>query len=227
MKPTPAGKSSRNPWPPSVPEFTLGVTGNIASGKSTVSGMLQELGATVIDSDLVYRELVGPGKPLLATLAARFGPDIIAADGTLDRPTLGAIVFSDAAALAALDRLTHPAVIAEVDRRLAAIPAGVVVLDAVKLIESGHADRCDAVWVVTTSPDEQVTRLMKRNTLSAVEARRRVAAQPPLTEKLARADLVIDNSGTIEQTREQVERAWQNLPPQATSVTAKGHHQHE
>lgn len=188
--------------------------------------MLRELGATVIDSDLVYRELVGPGQPLLATLVERFGPDIIAADGTLNRPALGAIVFSDPLALADLDRLTHPAVIAEVDRRVAAISSGVVVLDAVKLIESGHADRCDAVWVVTTSPDEQVTRLMKRNTLSAVEARRRVAAQPPLEEKLARADVVIDNSGTIEQTREQVERAWQNLPLSATNATPEGHHHH-
>jgi dephospho-CoA kinase len=209
-----------------VPDFTLGLTGNIASGKSTVSGMLQELGATVIDSDLVYRELVGAGQPLLAILAERFGPEIIAADGSLNRPALGAIVFSDPEALADLDRLTHPAVIDEVDRRVAAIDSGVVVLDAVKLIESGHADRCDAVWVVTTSPDEQVTRLMKRNTLSAVEARRRVAAQPPMAEKLARADVVIDNSDTIEQTREQVERAWQNLPLNVTSVTPEGHHQH-
>jgi dephospho-CoA kinase len=209
-----------------VPDFTLGLTGNIASGKSTVSGMLRELGATVIDSDLVYRELVGPGQPLLASLAKRFGPDVIAPDGSLDRPALGAIVFSDPAALADLDRLTHPAVIAEVDRRVAAVPTGVVVLDAVKLIESGHADRCDAVWVVTTSPDEQVTRLMRRNTLSAGEARRRVAAQPPLAEKLARADVVIDNSGTIEQTREQVERAWRNLPASATSASPKGFHPH-
>jgi dephospho-CoA kinase len=209
-----------------VPDFTLGLTGNIASGKSTVSGMLREMGATVIDSDLVYRELVGPGQPLLASLAKRFGPDIIAPDGSLDRPALGTIVFSDPAALADLDRLTHPAVIAEVDRRVAAVPTGVVVLDAVKLIESGHADRCDAVWVVTTSPDEQVTRLMRRNTLSAGEARRRVAAQPPLAEKLARADVVIDNSGTIEQTREQVERAWRNLPASATSASPKGIHPH-
>lgn len=205
-----------------MPDFVLGLTGNIASGKSTVSAMLADLGATVIDSDLVYRELVGAGQPLLAALAGRFGPEIIAEDGSLNRPALGRIVFSDAAALADLDRLTHPAVIAEVDRRVEAIPAGVVVLDAVKLIESGHSDRCDAVWVVVTSPDEQVTRLMKRNTLPAEEARRRVEAQPPLADKLARADLVIDNSGTIEQTREQVQRAWQTLPPPATRATTEG-----
>ena len=195
-----------------MPDFTLGVTGNIATGKSTVTGMLARMGATVIDSDLVYRELVAPGQPVLQTLVERFGPGIVADDGSLNRPALGAIVFADPAALADLDRLTHPAVIAEVDRRAAGIPHGVVVLDAVKLIESGHADRCDAVWLVTANPDVQVQRLMIRNKLSAMEARRRVAAQPPLEPKLRRADLVIDNSGTIEDLKEQVERAWRNLP---------------
>lgn len=195
-----------------MPDFLLGVTGNIASGKSTVSHMLAERGATVIDSDLVYRELVSAGQPLLQHLAERFGEGIIANDGSLNRPALGAIVFSDPAALADLDRITHPAVIAEVDRRAHAVEHGVVVLDAVKLIESGHADSCDAVWLVVTSPEEQVTRLMSRNTLSAEEARRRVDAQPSLEQKRARADLVIDNSGSLEQTRFQVEQAWRALP---------------
>lgn len=195
-----------------MPDFVLGLTGNIASGKSTVSGMLRELGANVIDSDLVYRDLVSPGQPLLQRLAERFGKNIIAADGSLDRTVLGSIVFSNPNDLADLDRITHPAVIAEVDRRLTAISSGVVVLDAVKLIESGHVDRCDAVWVVVTSPDEQVTRLMKRNTLLAEEARRRVLAQPPMAAKLERADLVIDNSGSIEHTRNQVVRGWRALP---------------
>ncbi len=195
-----------------MPDFVLGVTGNIASGKSTVTGQLAEFGATVIDSDLVYRELVAAGAPLLRQLADRFGEGIVADDGSLDRAALGAIVFSDTDALADLDRITHPAVIAEVDRRVEAISHGVVVLDAVKLVESGHADRCDAVWVVVTDPEEQVTRLMKRNRLPAEEARRRVAAQPPMGSKLARADLVIDNSGSLEETREHVARAWRALP---------------
>jgi dephospho-CoA kinase len=195
-----------------VPDFTLGVTGNIASGKSTVTGYLAELGATVIDSDLVYRELVSAGQPLLKRLEEAFGAGIIAPDGSLDRPALGRIVFSDPAALARLDALTHPAVIDEVDRRAAAIEHGVVVLDAVKLIESGHADHCDSVWVVTIDPEVQVTRLMNRNRLPEAEARRRVLAQPPMGPKLARADLVIDNSGTIEETRGQVLDAWNALP---------------
>jgi dephospho-CoA kinase len=195
-----------------VPDFTLGVTGNIASGKSTVTGYLAELGATVIDSDLVYRELVSVGQPLLKRLEAAFGAGIIAPDGSLDRPALGKIVFSDPAALARLDALTHPAVIVEVDRRAAEVEHGVVVLDAVKLIESGHADHCDAVWVVSIDPEVQVTRLMNRNRLPEAEARRRVQAQPPMGPKLARADLVIDNSGTIEETRRQVLDAWNALP---------------
>ena len=199
-----------------MPDFVLGVTGNIASGKSTVTGMLAEFGATVIDSDLVYRELVAAGMPLIQALADRFGDGIVAADGSLNRGALGAIVFPDPDALRDLDRITHPAVIAEVDRRVNAIPGGVVVLDAVKLVESGHADRCDAVWVVVANPDEQVTRLMKRNSLLADEARRRVAAQAPIEPKLARANRVIDNSGSREGTRNQVERAWRALPVPAS-----------
>lgn len=195
-----------------MPDFILGVTGNIATGKSTVTGMLAEMGATVIDSDLVYRELVGPGRPLVREIAARFGEEIVAVDCSLDRPALGVIVFTDPTALADLDRITHPAVIAEVDRRIAGIRSGVVVLDAVKLIESGHAERCDAVWVVVADPNVQVTRLMKRNKLPELEARRRVAAQPSLEAKLARADLVIDNSGSRDEIREHVERAWLALP---------------
>jgi len=121
-------------------------------------------------------------------------------------------VFSDAAALADLDRLTHPAVIAEIDRRVTGT-SGLVVIDAVKLIESGHAEKCDAVWLVVAEAAQQVARLMERRGLDRAEAERRVAAQPPLGPKLARADVVIDNSGTIAATEAQVAEAWQLLPP--------------
>ncbi|MDQ3540994.1 MAG: dephospho-CoA kinase, partial [Chloroflexota bacterium] len=149
---------------------------------------------------------------LLSLLAKRFGSGIIAQDGSLDRPSLGAIVFSDPAALADLDRITHPAVIAEVDARVARINDGLVVLDAVKLVESGHADRCDAVWVVVTDPCIQIRRLMERNRLPESEARQRVDVQPSLDAKLARADLVIDNNGSRDETRERVVQAWNQLP---------------
>ena len=192
-------------------KFVLGITGNIASGKSTVVRRLEEHGAIGIDADLVYRELVGPGRPLLKRLADHFGDVIISPDGSLDRPALGNIVFNDPAKLAELDRLTHPAVIDEIDRRVAAIPTGVVVIDAVKLIESGHADHCDAVWVVTIDTDVQMTRLMERNTLSPEEARRRIEAQRPIGPKLERADRVIDNSGTLQDTYAQVDAGWREI----------------
>lgn len=189
----------------------LGITGNIASGKSTVVQMLKAYGARHIDADLVYRELVGPRQPLLGRLVERFGPGIVAPDGALDRKALGTIVFSDPKALADLDALTHPAVIAEIDRRAEAIDEGVILIDAVKLIESGHADHCDVVWLVTAPVETKVTRLMNRNTLSRAEAMRRVAAQPPLEPKIVRADRVIDNSGSLDQLQAQVDAAWQDL----------------
>ena len=192
--------------------LVLGVTGNIASGKSTVVDMLKEFGAIHIDADIVYREMVGSGKPLLARLVDRFGSEILSRDGSLDRGVLGKIVFAHPAALRDLDEITHPEIIAEIDRRVDAIDEGIVVIDAVKLVESGHADHCDVVWVVTTSSDNQVTRLMKRNRLDAGEARKRVAAQSPMDAKRARADRVIDNSGSLDDTRAQVMEAWQALP---------------
>lgn len=191
--------------------IVLGMTGNIASGKSTVVRILTELGAHHIDSDLVYRDLVQPGQPLLARLAATFGDHIIAEDGSLDRKVLGAIVFSDPEKLAELDRITHPAVIAESDRRVAEIRSGVVVIDAVKLIESGHADICDEVWLVTAPEEMQIARLMRRNDLTEEEARQRVAAQPPLGPKIDRADRIIQNSSSLEMLRATVEAAWYML----------------
>ncbi|MBA2277709.1 MAG: dephospho-CoA kinase [Chloroflexia bacterium] len=191
--------------------FVLGVTGNIATGKSTVVAMLAERGATVIDADRVYHELIVPGQPLLDRIRERFGAGVIDADGALNRTALGAIVFNDAAALADLDRLTHPAVIAAIDERVAAL-RGIVVIDAVKLIESGHAEHCDQVWLVVAGPDQQAARLMARSGLTRADAERRVGAQPPLGPKLARADVVIDNSGTLDATQVQVAAAWQRLP---------------
>jgi len=184
------------------------VTGGIASGKSTVVGMLRDLGAEAIDADRVYHDLITPGSPLLVEIGARFGPGVIAPDGSLDRKALGVIVFADPAALADLDRITHPAVIAAIDRLVAASESTVVTVDAVKLIESGHAAHCDTVWLVDCPPEQQVDRLVATRALDRTEAHRRVMSRV-WTDDLARqVDVTIDNGTTLATTREQVRAAW-------------------
>ncbi|MDP9354073.1 MAG: dephospho-CoA kinase [Chloroflexota bacterium] len=192
--------------------FVLGVTGNIACGKSTVLQILAERGAETLDADAVYHDLIAPGAPLSEALRSRYGSDIFAPDGTIDRRALGALVFADPAALEELDALTHPAVVAEVQRLIEASDAQVMVVDAVKLVESGLADACDTLWLVTCEPDQQVERLMHRNGLSREEAKRRVALQPSVEAKRALAGAIINNSGTIAETRRQVAEAWERLP---------------
>lgn len=188
--------------------YVIGVTGNIACGKSTVLRALGRLGAETIDADIVYHELIAAGRPLNQALVDAFGPTVRSADGAIDRRALGKIVFSDPAALSNLDRLTHPAVRAAVLDRIAASRAAVVAVDAVKLVESGFAEFCDDVWVVICKPEQQRERLMRRNGLSAEEAARRISAQPALEPKLARANAVIDNSGDEAETVTQVEQRW-------------------
>jgi dephospho-CoA kinase len=188
--------------------YLIGVTGNIACGKTAVMAELAALGATVIDGDLVYRELTGPDSALVQTLAAEFGEQIVNVDGSLDRPTLGKIVFSDPAALATLDHLTHPVILDEVFRRIDAAPTPVVATDGIKLIESGLGERCDEVWVVICDSERQRERLMARNGLTGEEADRRIAAQPPASEKLAHADVVIENNGTLDELNDQVRASW-------------------
>ena len=189
------------------PPLWIGVTGNIACGKSTVVGILRAAGAETIDADEVYASLVTPGAPLLRAIAQRFGAAIVAPDGSLDRRALANIVFTDPAALADLDRIVRPPVVTEVLRRAERARSRVVVIDAIKLIESGLADRCDEVWVVTCGPEQQVERLMARNRLERESAERRIAAQAPVAEKLAHAERVVDNDGDLDATRRQVEDA--------------------
>lgn len=190
----------------------LGLTGDIACGKSTVLRMLSDLGAATIDADAVYHELIVPDAPLWTRLRDRYGDPILDAEQNIDRRALGAMVFADPAELAWLDEVTHPPVLATIRERIASADRKIVAVDAVKLIESGFADECDRVWIVVCDAEQQMARLMARNHLSEDDARRRVSAQPPLGDKLARADAVIDNSGPIAATRAQVERAWRLLP---------------
>jgi dephospho-CoA kinase len=194
--------------------FILGLSGGIGSGKSTVTRILAELGATTIDADAIVHELQAPGQPLLAEIAAAFGPQVLAADGSLDREALGAIVFRDEKARARLGLLMHPPVIAEMMRRAkAAVERNVplVVLDIPLLFEgrlsgrgSGALMHFDATVCVWVSREVQIERTRARDGCDAAEAERRVAAQMPIDEKRALADYVIDNSGTLEETRSQV-----------------------
>lgn len=192
---------------PSRPHV-IGVTGNIAVGKSTVLNRLAERGAAVIDADRVYHELIGPSAPLNGTLVKTFGAGIRNADGTINRRALADIVFANPVALARLDEVTHPSVVAEIGRLIVALDAPMVAVDAVKLFEAGLDRLCDEVWLVTAPPERQITRLMARNNLSREEASRRVQAQPPVAEKRLRADVVVDNGGDIEHTWQLIDAGW-------------------
>lgn len=191
--------------------YVLGITGNIATGKSTVAQMLAALGAEHIDCDVLAHEAMAPGLPANAAVAARFA-GVQRADGTIDRQALGRIVFDDPQALADLEALTHPAVLAEVARRVAASSAPVVVVEAIKLFESGLDELCTAVWAVTATKEAQLQRLMEQRHLEYDEAERRITAQPDPAEKVARADRVIDNSGSLRHTWRQVLAGWRAIP---------------
>jgi dephospho-CoA kinase len=193
------------------PPYRIGLTGNIACGKSTVLEELRRLGAATFDADAVAHRVMRAGTPIHAAIVAAFGPGILAPDGEIDRRALGAIVFSDAVALARLEALVHPAVLARTQEWLAGATAAVAVVDAIKLIEAGIADQCDEVWVVTCPPEEQARRLMEYRDMGVEEAWKRIRAQLPQEEKVARADVVIDNSGPPARTRAQVRAAWRRV----------------
>jgi len=202
----------------------IGVTGGIASGKTLVSGVLARLGATVIDADLLAREVVEPGTPGLAEVVGRFGPGVLAPDGSLDRARLGEIVFSDDAARRDLNAIVHPRVRARARALEAGAPEGAVVAHVIPLlVETGQQDSYDAVLVVDAPDEVREERLMRRNALSREQARARIAAQATRDERLAAADWVIDNSGAPEDAIGQVERWWgASVAPQPGSGCSAG-----
>jgi dephospho-CoA kinase len=186
----------------------IGLTGGIGSGKSTVSALLAARGAVVIDADRIAREVVEPGTPGLAAVVESFGPEVLTADGSLDRPALAAIVFGDPEARKALDGIVHPLVRARAAELAAAAPEGsVVVHDVPLLVETGQADSYDLVLVVEADPETRVSRLARRG-LAAEDARARMAAQAADEQRRAVADVVLDNSGTEAELAEQVDRFW-------------------
>jgi dephospho-CoA kinase len=195
---------------------TIGLTGNIACGKSTVASMLGELGAEVVDADKIAREVMAPPGTVFDSIVREFGRAIVGPDGAFDRKKLGAIVFSDPAALKRLDRLVHPHTSVAIRQRIESTTAPVVVVEAIKLIESGTYRFCDAVWIVTCRRDQQVERLVNSRGLSLSDAELRVNAQTPVGEKLAVATAIIDTSGTMDETRAQVRREWDQFVGRAT-----------
>lgn len=193
-------------------KVVIGLTGNIGVGKSTVMTMLAELGAKTIDADRVAHQVMEPGQPAYAQIIAAFGPEVAPAGGPIDRYRLGQVVFSNPEALARLEQIVHPAVFVHIQRLLRETTARVAVIEAIKLLEAGLSIQlCDTVWVVTAPREQQIERLMRFRGLSYGEAVLRIEAQPPQAEKAARADVVIENGGSPEETRLQVQRAWQNL----------------
>ncbi len=187
--------------------LVIGLTGPIGCGKSTVAGWLEELGGVVVDADRIAREVTAPGEPALDAVIEAFGEEFMAADGSLDRAALGRVVFSDPAALATLEAIVHPAVrprIEEAVRAAADAGAPLVVIEAIKLVEAGHAARCDEVWLVTCGADTQRERLVGRGTNEA-DAVTRIAAQGDIIERLRpAAGRVIDTSGDRESVRARI-----------------------
>ncbi len=187
----------------------VGLTGGIGSGKSTVSALLAERGAVVVDADAIVKELQQPGTPVFDAMVERFGPDIVAADGTLDRPAVAAVVFTDEQARKDLEAIVHPAVGAVMLERLAA-QAGtdhVVIYDVPLLVESGKKGY-GAVVVVDVDPEVAIARLVEHRGFDEADARHRIASQVPRAERLAVADRVVDNSGTLADLAAQVDELW-------------------
>lgn len=190
----------------------IGLTGGIACGKSTVSRALCALGAAIIDADALAHELSQPGQPIFNAYMERFGREIVTAGGTLDRAAIAARVFADPAVRAEVDAIAHPLIRKAAEERLRAARAQdktAAVLDVPLLFEAGWDVLADEVWVVALPAEEQLARLLARDkSMSEGEARARISAQMPLAEKCARADIVIDNSGTVKETRECIEQLW-------------------
>ncbi|MGC2745702.1 MAG: dephospho-CoA kinase [Candidatus Angelobacter sp.] len=196
----------------------VGLTGGVACGKSTVAKMFADLGAKIVDADAIAHELYRPGHPVLEDLVKHFGAEILKPDGELDRARLATLVF-DGGRVEELNKIVHPAVIRQQDQWMRALgesdPYGVAIVEAALILEAGVKDRFDRIMVVTCKPAQKVARFAQRSGMSAnaaqADVERRTKAQMPDEEKARRADFVIDNSGSVEETRHQVQRIYSEL----------------
>ena len=193
-------------WPH---KFIIGLTGNIATGKSLARRLLEELGAATIDADQVAHEVMARGQPAHAAIVQAFGAGILSADGEIVRSQLGDIVFTDPAALRQLEAITHPAVRQRIDELVRAAEPDVVVIEAIKLLEGALRQAVDVVWVVDAPPALQLARLLEQRGMTKAQAQQRIAAQNSQADKLAAADIIIRNHGSLADTRAQIQAAWQ------------------
>ncbi|MFC5723042.1 dephospho-CoA kinase [Streptomyces gamaensis] len=194
----------------------VGLTGGIGAGKSEVSRLLASHGAVIVDSDRIAREVVEPGTPGLAAVVAEFGPEVLTPEGSLDRPRLGGIVFADPARLAALNAIVHPLVRARsAELEAAAAPDAVVVHDVPLLAENGLAPLYDLVVVVDATTATRLDRLVRARGMTPEDARARMAAQASREERLAVADIVIDNDGPLAALERRVAEVWEELAERA------------
>ncbi|MEK5278814.1 MULTISPECIES: dephospho-CoA kinase [Paenibacillus] len=193
----------------------IGLTGGIASGKSTVSALLVNKGARLVDADVIAREVMLPGHEVLDAAAKQFGKEILFSDGTLNRAKLGEIVFQDPVALQTLNNLTHPAIRQEIKNRMYSMeqeePKRLIIVDIPLLFESGLESLFHEIVVVYVPREVQITRLMERNRLSLEEAEARLNAQMDIEQKRNKADYIIDNSGDLAYTEQQVAVFWDRL----------------
>ncbi len=193
----------------------VGLTGGVASGKSHVAAVFKKLGAHLIDADEIAREVVNPGEPAHGEIVEEFGEGVLNEDGTIDRKGLGAMVFGDPGAREKLNAITHPRIMDEIEKRTECLrkghPDGIVIVDAPLLIEVGLHRKMDKVVVVHTDDETLVKRLMKRDGLTEDEARARLAAQMPVSEKVRYADFVIDSTGSKEDTVKKAEEVYRKI----------------
>ena len=191
------------------PEPVVGLTGGIASGKSTVGRMLEDLGAAVVDADQLAREVVEPGTPGLQEVVAAFGRDVLDGEGRLARGRLGERIFADPGERRRLERILHPRIAELARQRLAAVRGRLAVYQAPLIFETGREGEFQGVLLVDCDPELQLARLRVRDRLEEADARARLAAQLPAAERRRRATWVVDNSGSLDDTRAQLLRLWE------------------
>ncbi len=191
--------------------FIIGLTGNIATGKSAVMQMAKKRGAYTIDADQIVHQIFNENQAVQEAIAGAFGPGVRSADGRINRPALGTIVFNDPKALKQLENIVHPAVYEAVIAMLAGTKTNVIIYEAIKLLESKFRNHCDQIWVTTCTRQKQLERLQIYRGMDEQTARARINAQSPQEEKIAAADVVIDTNGSLSETEEQFWKAWSSL----------------